>query len=55
MHFTGIKSTIMTKKSYKECLRINLDSVDAHNNLGNLLYDMGREEKRMLRRNIEKR
>ncbi|KAF5431379.1 Tetratricopeptide (TPR) repeat [Candidatus Methanophagaceae archaeon] len=32
------------EKSYKECLRISPDSVEAHNNLGNLLKILGRKE-----------
>ncbi|RJS76817.1 tetratricopeptide repeat protein [Methanophagales archaeon] len=32
------------EKSYKECLRINPESTEAHNNLGVLLKDLGRYE-----------
>ena len=32
------------EKSYKECLQINPDFAEAHNNLGVLLDDMGRKE-----------
>ena len=32
------------EKSYKECLRINPDSAEAHNNLGALLKEMGKKE-----------
>jgi tetratricopeptide (TPR) repeat protein len=32
------------EKSYKKCLRISPELVEAHNNLGNLLKDMGRKE-----------